>query len=339
MNTNYFELHKVHSDDVISCVLTSNIYERYSEIYPKIKKQNILRLASYYPSDNYDKIKTKIKHHFNIKTNLVFGSGSEELIIRLNDIIELKRYKVAFVTPIFYRVRETFRGKKVLIKEKNIFNCDYSHYDIVWLQNPNLFSGNIYEVEKIQELLYKFPNVIFFIDEAGIFTLPNWKNYSMIDKCHRHSNLIVLSTFSKIYGLSGLRIGFATGNKKLLLELEEKNLTFPISSFAEYFLFSVLNHEKLIQKLRLTIIDHKNQLINILKSNPKIIVKESLVNCIFFKHKNKKIYNSLLKNGLLCLNLNDKELEDNGYVRMTVYSSEVIHRQMIVRLKKLILNI
>ena len=61
MNTNYFELHKVHSDDVISCVLTSNIDERYSEIYPKIKKQNILRLASYYPSDNYDKIKTKIK--------------------------------------------------------------------------------------------------------------------------------------------------------------------------------------------------------------------------------------------------------------------------------------
>jgi histidinol-phosphate/aromatic aminotransferase/cobyric acid decarboxylase-like protein len=334
---NYLELNNTHFNDVISCVLTSNIDEHYSEIYPKIKKQNILELSSHYLSGDYGKIKTKIKRHFNIKTNLVFGNGSEELIIRLNDIIELKRYKVAFVTPIFYRVRETFRGKKVLIKEKNIFNCDYSHYDIVWLQNPNLFSGNIYEVEKIQKLLHKFPNVIFFIDEAGIFILPNWKNYSMIDKCHQHSNLIVLSTFSKIYGLSGLRIGFATGNKKLLLELEEKNLTFPISSFAEYFLFSVLEHEKLIQKLRLRIINHKNQLINILKSNPEIIIKESLVNCIFFKHKNKKIFNFLLKHGLLCLNLDDyKELEDRGYVRMTVYSSETIHRKIMIRLKKMI---
>ncbi|MFA6076943.1 MAG: aminotransferase class I/II-fold pyridoxal phosphate-dependent enzyme [Candidatus Paceibacterota bacterium] len=340
MNSNYFELQKIHLKNIISCVLTSNIDERYSKIYPKITKLDILNLASHYPSSDYNEIKTKIKHHFNIKTNLVFGSGSEELIIRLNDIIELKNYKVAFVTPLFYRVRETFHGKKVCIKEENLFNCDYNNYDIVWLQNPNLFSGNSYEAVRIQKLLRKFPNVIFLIDEAGIFTLSNWKKYSMIDKCHRYNNLVVLSTFSKIYGLSGLRIGFATGRKKLLLELEEKNLTFPISSFAECYLFSVLDHEGLIKELKLKIIGHKNQLVNILKSNPEIIIKESLVNCIFFKHKNKKIYNYLLKSGLLCLNLDDhRESKDGGYVRMTVHSSEAIHRQVMVRLKKMILNI
>lgn len=340
MSTNYLKMYQLNCGDFINCIFTNNFDERYLKTYPKMKKGDILKLSSNYPSNDYIKIKTKIKHHFKLKTELVFGSGSEELIIRLNDIVEQKHYKVAFVTPLFYRARETFHGKKVCIREENLFKYDYSTCDVVWFQNPNLFSGNSYETRKIQELLHKFPKVIFFIDEAGIFTLPNWEKYSMINKVHQYNNVVVLSTFSKIYGLSGLRIGFATGSKRLLLELEEKNLTFPISSFAEYYLFSVLNHEKLINKMRLKIIDHKNQLIDILKLNNEIIIKKSLVNCIFFKHKNKKIYNFLLKYKLLCLNLDDyKELKNSGYVRMTVHSSEIIQHQIIVRLKKLILNI
>lgn len=340
MSNNYLKLRKTNLDNTIDCLLTSNIDERYLEAYPQIKKQDILELSARYPSEDYNKIKTKIKDHFQIKTDLVFGSGSEELIIRLNDIAKAHNYKVVLVTPLFYRVRETFRGKKICIDEEGLFNFDYSDYDVVWLQNPNLFSGNSYKASQIQKLLQKFPKVNFFIDEAGIFTLPNWRDYSMLDKCHQYNNLIVLSTFSKIYGLAGLRIGFATGGKNLLLELEENNLTFPLSSFAEFYLSEVLDHKKLIDELRSKIIDHKKQLTDILKSNPGIIIKESLTNCLFFKHKNKKVYNFLLKGGIICLDLdNFKELKDKGYVRMTVHSSEATHRQIMIRLKKLIANI
>jgi len=341
MSTDYLKLNKyIQSGDTIGCFLTNNTDERYTKAYPKISSKNVISLASQYPLDDYCQIKTKIKNHFNIKTKIVLGSGSEELIIRLNDIVESKKYKIAFVTPLFYRVRETFHGEKFCIEEKDLFNFDFNNYDVVWLQNPNLFSGISYGFEKIQNLLCKFPKVIFFIDEAGIFTLPNWRKYSMVDKCGLHDNAVILSTFSKIYGVPGLRIGFASGNNEFLSILEEKNLTFPISSFAEYCLSNILDHEDLINKLRLKIIDHKNELIDILKLNPQIIIKESLTNCLFFKHKNKKIYNFLHKGGLLCLDLDeDKELKDRGYVRMTVHSSESIHRKVLIKLKKVILKI
>ncbi len=341
MSTDYLKLNKyIQSGDAIGCFLTNNTDERYTKAYPKISSKDVINLASQYSLDDYCQIKTKIKNHFKIKTKIVLGSGSEELIIRLNDIVESKKYKIAFVTPLFYRVRETFHGEKFCIEEKDLFNFDFSNYDVVWLQNPNLFSGIIYSFEKIQNLLHKFPKVIFFIDEAGIFTLSNWREYSMVDKCGLHDNAVILSTFSKIYGVPGLRIGFASGNNKLLSILEEKNLTFPISSFAEYCLSNILDHEDLINKLRLKIIDHKNQLIGILKLNSQIVIKESLTNCLFFKHKNKKIYNFLYKEGLLCLDLDeDKELKDRGYVRMTVHSSEAVHRKVLIKLKKVILNI
>ena len=117
-------------------------------------------------------------------------------------------------------------------------------------------------------------------------------------------------------------------------------LTSILVTFAEFYLSEVLDHEELIDELRLKIIDHKKQLTDILKSNPNIEVKESLTNCLFFKHKNKKVYDFLLKAGIICLDLDDcEELEDKGYVRMTIHSSEKVHRQVTIRLKKLITNI
>ena len=162
----------------------------------------------------------------------------------------------------------------------------------------------------------------------------------MIDKGHKYDNLVALFTFSKIYGLAGLRIGFATGSNNLLIELEQNNLTFPISSFAEFYLSEVLDHEDLINKLRLKIIAHKKQLISILRSNPDTIIKESAVNCIFFKHKNKRMYNLLLEEKIICLDLDNVEgLEDNGYIRLTVHSSETTHRRIVSSIKKIMMDI
>lgn len=339
---NYLKLRNINLEnkDKIDCLLTSNMDERYLRIYPKITKKDILELSAHYPSEDYSEIKAKIKNHFKIKTNLVFGSGSEELIIRLNDIARNHNYRMILVAPLFYRVRETFSGEKICINEGDIFDYNYGSYDVVWLQNPNLFSGNSYKADQIKKLFKKFPKVKFFIDEAGIFTLPNWQNYSMLSQCHKYNNLVVLSTFSKAYGLAGLRIGFAAGSKNLLNELEGNNLTFPLSSFAEFYLAEVLNHEEEINKLRLKIVAHKKQLTDILKTNSNFIVKDSLTNCLFFKHKSKKIFNFLLKEGIICLDLDDfKELGDKGYVRMTVHSSELVHRQTVTKLKRAIIKI
>lgn len=340
MTDNYLKLRDLQSEDKVDCLLTSNFDERYLFAYPQIKKRDILELSAHYPAEDYSQIKEKIKNHFHIKTNLVFGSGSEELIIRLNDIAKNHNYKLAIVAPLFYRVRETFDGEKTCINEEDIFSFNYDDYDVVWLQNPNLFSGNSYRTNQLKNLLEKFPKVKFFIDEAGIFTLVDWENYSLLNCCHQYNNLVVLSTFSKAYGLAGLRIGFASGSQELLAELEENNLTFPLSSFAEFYLTEVLDHEDLINKMRTKIAIHKKQIIKVLSSNSSFILKDSLTNCLFFKHRNKKVFDYLLKAGVICLDLDDCQgLKEKGYVRLTVHSSSIIHRQVMSIIKKIIVDI
>ena len=93
MGINYLKLKESKSKS-IDCLLTSNIDENYIEAYPEIQRENVFEECSCYPSDDYVEIENKIKKHFGIKTGLILGNGSEELIIRLNDFFEQKNLKL-----------------------------------------------------------------------------------------------------------------------------------------------------------------------------------------------------------------------------------------------------
>ena len=71
--------------EAVSCHLSNNFDEDYCKIYPPLNAKLITSLVARYPDHNYRRTKKAICKKFNLK-NIVLGSGSEDIIMRLNEI-------------------------------------------------------------------------------------------------------------------------------------------------------------------------------------------------------------------------------------------------------------
>lgn len=154
-----------------------------------------------------------------------FGSKGEEIIVPSPtfDVVGLFARKLgAKVVPV--EVTKDFKIDLDAMEDK--VNAKTR---LVTVCNPNNPTGTIVNKEKLKsfcELVSKKCPVL--IDEAYIHYLKSWRSQTMAPLIKDGQNLLVTRTFSKIYGMAGLRIGFMLGPKDLIKTLESKfTLGFP----------------------------------------------------------------------------------------------------------------
>jgi histidinol-phosphate aminotransferase len=180
--------------------------------------------------------------------------------------------------------------KKVSRKTKLIFIC-----------NPNNPTGTIVSVESLNHFLSKLPNrVIVVLDEAyGEFVedpcYPNGLDYIKDGR-----QIIVVRTFSKVYGLAGLRIGYAFGREDLLDCLYQVRDPFPVHRLAQVAAVAALNDT-----------GHAVRSIQLVYEGRRYLYKEldklglpyvpSQANFIFidFERDSDEVFQSLLKEGVI----------------------------------------
>ncbi|NJN28809.1 MAG: histidinol-phosphate aminotransferase family protein [Cyclobacteriaceae bacterium] len=106
---------------------------------------------------------------------------------------------------------------------------------IVWIANPNNPTGNVISEETLEEIvsLAKEHNTFVVIDEAYIEYLEKIGKRSMIKLTGMYDNMMVLRTFSKAYGLAGMRIGYLISSSKDIVEAMLMLRThFPVTQLA-----------------------------------------------------------------------------------------------------------
>ncbi len=307
----------------------NNIDDEYVGILKGMSMAKITELINKYPDYRYVELTNSIKKEFNVN-NVVLGCGSEDLIIRVNTALR-ERGKIVIFTPNFYRIAETAGDYKQVRIDYNVKSefVDFGKTTFdkgvkgVWISNPNPMIGKIYKKSGLLRLINKYKKIIFVVDESTIDFNDKSNKQSVISAAQRLNNLIVIRSFSKLYGTAGLRVGFATGKTKLLKEVEKLGLTFPVNGVAEYFIKTVLKNKSTITNIRKRICKHKASLEKLLLSNKNIILSRSVTNCVFFKHKKINIFEELLKMNILALNMDDQYDRNNkGFVRITVHTSK-----------------
>lgn len=102
---------------------------------------------------------------------------------------------------------------------------------LVFVCNPNNPTGDLYTPEVLQWLAKKCPDTVFVIDESYLPFTPDASALSMGNNLL--PNILVLSSFSKIFKVPGLRIGFAIASKKLKQRLEVFQLPWSVGSLAQ----------------------------------------------------------------------------------------------------------
>lgn len=103
---------------------------------------------------------------------------------------------------------------------------------VIFICNPNNPTGRALDRDEIERFLAAVPqHVVVVLDEA--YFEYNRSDVDGIDIARNHANVVVLRTFSKAYGLAGLRVGYAVGDPEIIAALGKVHLPFSVSSLAQ----------------------------------------------------------------------------------------------------------
>jgi histidinol-phosphate aminotransferase len=163
--------------------------------------------------------------------------------------------------------------------------------------NPNNPTGNQFPRESVISLIDSFEGIVI-LDEA----YTEYGEYSLANEAEKRENLIVLRTFSKAYGLAGLRLGYAVTNKEFASIINERYMMpYPVSSLALMIGLKALQNQKIIKeniihtkKTRDTLIEELNRIngVKAFKSDANFV--------LFTVNKPMDIiYQALVKKGII----------------------------------------
>ncbi len=211
-------------------------------------REELDNISTYPDSDSYY-LRKKIAEKNNLDVdNVMIGAGSVEIIrmitrafLKPNEkVITSEKtflmYKIATIETsgaasyIEVKMDEKFRFSLKNLKEKMDKNVK-----IVFLTNPNNPTGTIIPGTEIAEFIESVPdNVFVVLDNAYEEYVSDKIDYlDGLDYVTKKRNVIILRTFSKIYGLAGLRIGYAFGHRETLAMLSRLKAPFNVTRIAQ----------------------------------------------------------------------------------------------------------
>tara|TARA_B100001093_G_scaffold497426_1_gene544329 strand:- start:29 stop:1120 length:1092 start_codon:yes stop_codon:yes gene_type:complete len=239
---------------------------------PKAKKKmnEVLDDLHLYPDPHSISLCSKIAKINNIKsTQVVVGNGSEGL---LQNIIrafcegqdEVLTFHGTFVIIYVWSKLNDTLCKKVSLTDtyefdlQSILDQITSNTKIIYLSNPNNPTGTIISTEILRSFMAKVPkDIIVVLDEAYYEYAREISEVYPNSISHNYSNMLTLRTFSKVYGLAGMRIGYAMGPQDLISSLMKVKLTFEPSIIAQAAGEGAIEDYTFIEK---TVVNNREQL-------------------------------------------------------------------------------
>ena len=215
---------------------------------------------SKYPDGKFRDLTSIISKKYNCNQNqIICGSGSDEIIQMICQLFLNKGDQV--IVPEFsflmYRIYAQIVGAKVVFsKEKNfkvsnneILKKVSNKTKIVFLANPNNPTGTYISKKQLLELRKRLNKKILLVVDDAYFEYMLNKDYkSGLEIFKNKSNVFILRTFSKIYGLASLRVGWGYGSKKIVEALYKIKPPFNVNKIAQVCAIESLKDQSFIKK-------------------------------------------------------------------------------------------
>lgn len=225
--------------------------------YRKAEKLNAL-----YPEGASPELRAALARHHGTATDAVIvGNGSDEIIRLLCEAFLEPDDEVVVSQYAFIRFKQqaSMMGARVIETPMTDWTHDLAlmakatspRTKLIFVANPNNPTGTFNTQEEIESLLAEAPkSALVVLDEAywhyarGISGYPK----SLPDLAARHENLVVLRTFSKAYGLAGLRVGYGVGDPEMIGWLDRIRMPFNVSLPAQQACVEALKDEAFVKR-------------------------------------------------------------------------------------------
>ena len=305
----------------------------------KVKKVMSNKKLSFfrYPDGKSRELRNQIAKKFKCnKDRIICGAGSDEVIQMLCQLFLKPKDDV--IVPQFsflmYRIYAKIVGANVIFAKETRFKVSIKEIikkvtkktKIVFLANPNNPTGTYLTKLELIELRKKLrKNILLVVDDAYTEYMKNSDYKSGLNLFKNKHNVFILRTFSKIYGLSSLRIGWGYGSKKIIDALNIIKPPFNVNEVAQKAALESLKDNKFITRSIKHNILYATKLKNFLSkydiSTNKVSANFLLLNFTKCKFKARHVYEKLKLKGII-LRSTEYGYKMENMLRLTIGSKE-----------------
>ncbi|MCE5299699.1 MAG: histidinol-phosphate transaminase [Spirochaetia bacterium] len=298
--------------------------------------------VSLYPESSAYNLRNALAMQLNIRKDmLVFGNGSNELLNMLAQAFVTPGDEVVFSTlsfTVYQSAADMTGGTAIMIPHKD-FAHDIDGFikrlsdrtKLVYLCNPNNPTGTIISKQDFEKFMEAVkPETIVALDEAYFEFVDDRNCPDGMQYLSKYPNLVVLRTFSKVYGLAGVRVGYAAADPEIISIIERVRASFNVNMPAQAAAEAALRDKAHVEKTLKNNNDGKKYLyaeleklgIEYVPTNANFIFVKFPANC-------NVVFEALLKKGVII-----RPQYDN-YGRITIGTASQ-NKRLIAALKQVL---
>ncbi len=316
-----------------NCSIKLNQNESPYDLPGFIKEQVINRMKesnwNIYPEFIPEEVYRKVAKHLNTEFDqILIGNGSNEMINTILTSSVESGKKVIIPVPTFTvygLISSNLNGNIVNVPLNDDMTFDVAQIlqesktigSVTVICSPNNPTGSYMKIDDIENIV-KNSGGIVIIDEAYI----HFGGQTAFDLLKKYDNLVILRTFSKAYGLAGLRIGVMISNTTLIKEFSKVKLPYNLNIFTINTLSVILDNPEFIKTNIHKIMSEKTTMFNKLSKYNSISVYPSEANFFLIKTADSsKLFNYLKNNGVLIRDVSSYQKLKN-HLRISVGSPD-----------------
>ena len=284
--------------------------------YPDSDSVNLRKALQWYCKINYEQI--------------VIGNGGTEIIYNFCKAFLSKKTSVLIPIPTFgeYEAAAKLSGCKITFfktmnPESNLDNFikKIPKKGCVFVCNPNNPTGKLLSKRNLLKIVQaaKKKSSLVFVDESFIELVPK-SNQSVIKFIKKFSNLFILRSMTKSFGLAGIRVGYGIGSKQIISVLNNLKIPWNVSGLAQHAAGAALCSTSYLNKAKKIIKKESQYLRNSISKIDGFECHDAAANFILIKtkQKSKTIQKKLLKKKILIRDCSSFRGLNNNYIRIAV---------------------
>ena len=286
-----------------------------------------------YPDGYAQDLRTAVAQHLGVKeTQLLFGNGSDDLITIITRALLYPGVNTVMADPSFsqYWHNAQIEGAEVrkipCIEGAHDLDAMLEAIDdntsVVWICSPNNPTGVVIPDADLRAFLKKVPSdVLVVLDEAYVEYVTHPEHKETLPLINEYSNVLLMRTFSKAYGLASFRIGYAIGQPEIIAKLDPVRAPFNNTILSQAVAAIALRDQDYIKTCRDVNEKGKKQYVEFCEKH-QLSYYPSDTNFIFFNTgaDSDVVFNELMKRGFIIRSGN--AFGQPGFIRVTIGTEE-----------------
>ncbi|WHY84443.1 histidinol-phosphate transaminase [Neobacillus novalis] len=224
----------------------------------EVLQTNLSGLAIY-PDGYATHLREKLSEFLNVdEEELILGNGSDNIIQIISRSLLHPNASTIMATPTFSQYKHNAVIEGAVVKELPLINGEHDleamlaaideQTNVIWICSPNNPTGTYIPENNLIPFLDMVPrHILVVLDEAYYEYVVAEDYYDSIELTRKYENLIVLRTFSKIYGMAALRVGYGVANRAIIKALEPAREPFNVNSLAQLGASAAIKDQKFVE--------------------------------------------------------------------------------------------